>query len=537
MKESTTEKRVLCLQLPNWPIQRLLREQPELRHQPVVLYGKLGRQPRCVWACNELALAQGVRLGMPMVEAKRRFDGFQQAIDQAADLAALEQLAVQCQRFSPYCGVRPANPHRWGLDTLLLDIAKTAKFFGGETSLLQQVRDYFQQQGFYVRGVAAGNWATAWGLAVHVAYAALDQDQVAGDEHSWTIALTPTTEKSLIAALPVAALRVAEDTCQKLRELGIETIAQVQQLPAASLPARFGPELNVRLSEIAGQTSEKIEVCAAATTYHQWRNLEFPTVDLEVLQHHVRNLLEELLPPIAAKQSGVMSLLCQWFSAEAPPLETSLRLVQPVQSIDYLMQLLQLQWERVQLPGEINAVHVLIPAIAVDKPKQQWLFEDSEDTCLRNRSSLLDRLSSRLGADRVVQLRWQAQALPERQFVPRVRCLRQAKPTKTDKPLSAHSLRLLERPTRLYIEPQPLKASVERFLIPDSRFWVPAKFQANGRPQTVQQAVGPERIESQWWEGRWVRRDYYRIHTETSQRFWIYQEIGTGRWWLHGEFA
>jgi protein ImuB len=202
-----------------------------------------------------------------------------------------------------------------------------------------------------------------------------------------------------------------------------------------------------------------------------------------------------------------------------------------------LLQLLQLQWERLQLRGEINAVHVLIPSVAVDKPKQQWLFEDSEDTCLRNRSSLLDRLSSRLGAQRVIQLRWYAQALPERQFAPRMHYIRQAKHTKADPPTSSHALRLLERPTRLFSEPQRLQCSAERFQIAGSRFWVPAQFRTTGGNQTVQQAVGPERIESQWWEGRWVRRDYYRIHTESSQRFWIYQEIGTGCWWLHGEFT
>ncbi len=537
MSGNITEQRMLCVQLPNWSVQRLIRDQPDLRDQPVVLYGKSGRQPRCVWACNELAHAQGVRLGMPMVEAKRRSDGYQQAIDLAADSAALEQLAVQCQRFTPFCGVRPTNPHRSVLDTLLMDIGQTAKFFGGEDSLLLQVRDFFRQQGFQVRGVVARNWAAAWGLAVHVPYSTLDPDQIVGDEHSWLIGLDHTTESSLLGALPVSALRVAEDTCQKLGELGITNVAQVQKLPPASLPARFGPELSWRLSELAGHTSEKIEICAAATTYHQWRNLEFPTVDLEVLQHHVRALLQELLPSIIDKQSGVMSLLCQWFSAETPPLETSLRLVQPVQSVDYLMQLMLLQWERVQLPGEIHAVHVLIPSIAVDKPKQQWLFEDSEDTCLRNRSALLDRLSSRLGPERVVQWRWQAQALPERQFTPRVRCVRQVKPAKADKPASAQVLRLLERPTRLYDEPQPLQCSAERWELPSSRYWVPAKFLVAGRSQVVQQAIGPERIESQWWEGRWVRRDYYRVHTESSQRFWIFQEIGTGRWWLHGDFA
>jgi protein ImuB len=541
MSGASTDQRFLGVQLPNWPVQRLVRDQPELRQQPVVLYGKSGRQARCVWACNDLALAQGVRLGMPMVEAKRRFDGHQQAIDQAADLAALEQLAVQCQRFTPYCGVRPTNPHQPYLDTLLLDISKTVKFFGGEVGLLRQVHEFFQQEGLQVRGVVAGNWAAAWGLAVHVADSMLNSvlgsEHVVGDQASWLLAPPPAVAEAWLGVLPVAALRVAEDTCQKLSELGITTIAQVQKLPAASLPARFGPELSLRLSEFAGQTSEKIEICAAATTYHQWRNLEFPTVEIEVLHHHVRCLLQELLPPITDKQSGVMSLLCQWFSEDAAPLETSLRLVQPAQSIEYLLQLLQLQWERLQLPSEIRAVHVLIPSIAVDKPKQQWLFEESQDTCLRNRSSLLDRLSSRLGPDRVVQLRWQAQALPERQFAPRVRCLRQAKSKNADPPVTANAWRLLERPTRLYAQPQPLKGSTERFEISASRHWVPANFIANGGRHIVQSAVGPERIESQWWEGRWVRRDYYRVHTESSHRFWIFQEIGTGRWWLHGDFS
>ncbi|MBL8890110.1 MAG: DNA polymerase Y family protein [Planctomycetaceae bacterium] len=530
------DHRVLCIQLPNWPIQRLMRDQPELGQQPIVLYGKSGRQPRSVWACNDLALLQGVRLGMSMVEAKRRFDGYQQAIAQDEDLAALEQLAVQCQRFTPYSGIRPADPHRWGLDTLLLDITKTAKFFGGELGLLEQVYDFFRQLGFQVRGVVAGHWAAAWSLTVHGVDSSLPSDRRVGDKNSWLLALEPDVAVGLIGTLPVSALRIAEDTCQKLGELGITTIAQVQKLPAASLPARFGTELNLRLAELAGHTSEKIEVCQAATTYHQWRNLEFPTVELGVLQHHVRGLLQELLPPIIERQAGVMSLLCQWFSAEVPPLETSLRLVQPVQSIEYLLQLLQLQWERLVLRGEINAVHVLIPSIAVDKPQQQWLFEDSEDTCLRNRSSLLDRLSSRLGSDRVIQWRWQAQALPERQFAPRVRCVRQAK-FKQEGPVgSTHSFRLLERPTRLYVDPLPL-SSAERWEIPGSRFWVPALLRVNGRNQVVQHAVGPERIESQWWEGRWIRRDYFRVHTESGQRFWIYQEIGTGRWWLHGEFA
>lgn len=538
----TLVERVLCLHLPQWPMQRLCHEQPELRQQPVVLYGKSGRQARCVWACNELAREQGIQLGMPLMEAKRQFSGYVQAIDPEGDVAALEQLAIGCQRFTPYCGLRPANPHRPLLDTLLLDIGKTHKFFGGEAGVLEQVADYCQSLGYQVRGVIADHWAAAWALAVYGDLTALPdslvRDGPGPSDQAAFVAITGAAQQAAIGQLPIAALRVDADTCQKFADLGIERIEQVWQLPADSLPARFGSELNWRLAEMAGESKEKIQVCAAETTFHSWRNLEYPTTDVEVLQLHVRDLLAELLPRISALQSGVLSLECQWFIADRPPLHFSLRLVQPIQDSDYLQSLLQLQWERVQLPAEVKAVHVLIPLIAADKPQQQWLFADSADTRLRHRATLLDRLAARLGADHVLQKRWVPQALPERGFVPRVQVRRQtsAKPRGRQTTTQPHGL--LERPTRLYHPPRPLAhPAAQKFQLPGTTAWVPAVLSLPGNSQRVQQAVGPERIESQWWEGRWERRDYFRVQTETGERFWIFQEIGTGRWWLQGDFA
>ncbi len=86
--------------------------------------------------------------------------------------------------------------------------------------------------------------------------------------------------------------------------------------------------------------------------------------------------------------------------------------------------------------------------------------------------------------------------------------------------------------------PRPLaNPAAQKFQLPGTTAWVPAVLSLPGNSQRVQQAVGPERIESQWWEGRWERRDYFRVQTGTGERFWIFQEIGTGRWWLQGDFA
>jgi protein ImuB len=50
---------------------------------------------------------------------------------------------------------------------------------------------------------------------------------------------------------------------------------------------------------------------------------------------------------------------------------------------------------------------------------------------------------------------------------------------------------------------------------------------------------GPECIESGWWDGRDVARDYYVARSGQGERLWVFRnrrDAGTG-WFLHGWFA
>ena len=52
---------------------------------------------------------------------------------------------------------------------------------------------------------------------------------------------------------------------------------------------------------------------------------------------------------------------------------------------------------------------------------------------------------------------------------------------------------------------------------------------------------GPERIESGWWDGADVRRDYFVAENPRGEIVWIYRDhrygIDDGEWFLHGVFA
>jgi protein ImuB len=64
----------------------------------------------------------------------------------------------------------------------------------------------------------------------------------------------------------------------------------------------------------------------------------------------------------------------------------------------------------------------------------------------------------------------------------------------------------------------------------------PVWFSIGGQRHEVVKAHGPERIETAWWRGPTVRRDYYVVETSTGGRYWIFRRL-RGEWFLHGTFS
>ena len=53
----------------------------------------------------------------------------------------------------------------------------------------------------------------------------------------------------------------------------------------------------------------------------------------------------------------------------------------------------------------------------------------------------------------------------------------------------------------------------------------------------LQLETPPERIESGWWEGNDVRRDYHVASNAKGERYWIFQDRRSRAWYLHGVFS
>jgi len=87
-----------------------------------------------------------------------------------------------------------------------------------------------------------------------------------------------------------------------------------------------------------------------------------------------------------------------------------------------------------------------------------------------------------------------------------------------------------ERPVRLFARPQPID------VIAGANGGGPAWFRWRGDRRRVAWSVGPERIETGWWRGRQVCRDYYVVQDQEGGRFWMFRDRENRRWYLHGCF-
>jgi protein ImuB len=266
--------------------------------------------------------------------------------------------------------------------------------------------------------------------------------------------------------------------------------------------------------------------------------------------------------------------------------------------------------ETKRLPSCVERLTILVTLSGPLRTAQTPLFDyqsnAADSSTIRisgsSISRLIDSLSGRLGRDAVVGVKMEDDPLPEKAFT--VSSLTAASPGKFFSPLvvgakktanssphsranssranssranssranssrenssrantsAEHSWRkysrepspddAMRRPLSLLAEPVPLAVALTLengpFRWHASSPQLPSRLRFDGKIHLVVAHWGPERIETGWWKGPSIRRDYYRIETDQGRWWWIFRnlisrtetaETKRYRWMLHGRFA
>ena len=485
--------------------------------------------------CSARAKALGITPGVSLAEAtalagpsKLHSEGY----DPAADREALKEWAEWCRRFSPLVGLDAvAAP-----DCLLLDVTGLAHLFGGETALAAKVIHDFAHRGLVVRVAIADTIGAAWALA-H--FPANDQEiqNTPSTPHSplpthHSPNIPPGEVSPALHPLPVEALRLPDDVVDLLHQLGVYRIGQLESLPRSDLTARFGPRLLERWDQATGRLAEPIPAQPLTPEFGARWLLDHPTTRRETIEHVVEQLVGRVAQMLFRCGRGALRLECRLDCQSARGVEISVGLFQPSAAAGHLFGLIHMPLERARLPAPVEAVDVRAAVTAALERRQQELFSDGPPGGhARHLAGLVDRLSSRLGRRSAMRARLVVDAQPERayRYVPLVEGLSGRRSRRGTSSRTGES-DLPPRPLRLLRQPMPLAAVS---IMPDGP---PLRFHLRYQEHRIAQSWGPERIETGWWRGRPVRRDYYRIETTTGRRYWLFRDLGNGRWFLHGTF-
>ena len=253
--------------------------------------------------------------------------------------------------------------------------------------------------------------------------------------------------------------------------------------------------------------------------------LEYPAESRELIECVVCELIHAIAPALAERQLGAVELTCRLDVAPGRPVLLHVGLFRPSADPRHLWDLLRMQLEQAALRGPVGRFTLAAPLTAPLENRQRELFVGNRDEAARQGELLIDRLSSRLGDQAVLRPELTADPLPERDArLPAVaeRKRRGGSPAR-------HAA--TQRPLLLMTPPAALEVLA---IAPDGP---PMSFRWNGEQHVVAHSWGPERIESGWWRGPSVRRDYYRVETKSGQRYWLFRRLPGGQWYLHGEFA
>lgn len=480
----------LCIELPHLSVESF--GDAKTSERPLII-----SEAGTVIDCNHQALRYGIKIGMTPAAAHALAEGLHhhpRAMQN--EQKRLEQLATWAGQFTSRVSLHPPS-------ALMLEIGASLHYFHGLEPLRQQIAKGLHKLG-------------------HRAMMGIAPTPTAARLMARSGKTKPIMQRSeladALATLPVDVLELDHRQTLALQGLGCRCIGDIRALPAAGALRRLGKALIHSLQKAYG---ERPDPRADWTPPAQFcSDIQFldPVTNVQQLYPGMRQLIETLCADLRRRDAGVMRLRFTLSQQGSETLPLTLGMIRPCRDPKHMCLLLERRLERLSIKDGVLGMTLragrfyamqgsserldLISDDAVNEPNITW-------------EPLVEALDNRLGSDCVKTLATRSEHRPERAW----RYIRPgAEQTNQHQPSQAPA----PRPFWLLPHPRPLRCR-------------------QGRPMYHGALIlehGPERIESGWWDGGDVARDYYQARNRQGQKLWVFRERrGERGWYLHGIFA
>ncbi|SDI14616.1 Y-family DNA polymerase [Pseudomonas panipatensis] len=467
-----------CILFPQLAMDAALRGRADAASPLALLAGP--PQKRVLQAVNPAARRLGLKPGQSLTAAR--------ALSREFTCAEYDLTAVgHCQDLLAAWGYGfSSQVSQHYPRALLLEVHSSLALFGPWPRLEARLRAELAELGFRHRISAAPNPAAARVLSnAGDGLAVLDSHELPG----------------ILGRLPLERAGLPRELVTSLSRMGLRNLRQLLELPRDALAKRFPADLLRHLDSLLGLRPMALEFYRPADRFEARIELNFDVESHQALLFPLRRLTADLAAYLAGRDSGVQRFELHLEHHGRADTCLPVGLLSAERDPAMLFELTRGRLEQLQLPAAVHAVRLLASELPTFAPAHRQLFNERPQQALPW-EQLRERLRARLGDEAVHGLSALAEHRPEQAWQPR----------ESAKPIALPPCG--PRPGWLLTEPRPLRESMPRIL------------------------AGPERIESGWWDGADLRRDYYLVETRSGQRAWVYRPVGSeGPLLLHGWFA
>jgi protein ImuB len=403
-----------------------------------------------------------------------------------AERAALEVLALWALQWSSQVSMDPAAGHG---PALWIEIGASGRLFGGHAALRERIAADLAPLGYTHRLGAA---PTPWGAAL-LARAGLA-----------TVATTRSQLRQQLAPLPLTLLALPDESLAALQDAGLQCIGELLALPAAAIAQRFGPGASLYLHRLCGAVRAPLRMVRAPQRFTSRCEFADPLTDTTALLFPLQRLLAGLQGFLRSRDRAVQryTLCLEHHRRAATRLEIGL--ARPGRDAAQLLALARERLAASTLGAPVHGLGIEAHELLQPLVLQGDLFSRAAQHT-EQLQQVIDRLAARLGESAVQTLRSAADHRPERAW--RMSTASIAAPATAPEAAPA--------PLRpCWLLPEPLHIDTPQELL-----------------------AGPERIESGWWDGADIARDYYLARGADGAQLWVFHDLRNGAWCVHGLWA
>lgn len=387
-------------------------------------------------------------------------------------------------------------------DALLLEVRGSLALFGGVEALL----------------AALAARTAALGLTSQLALAPTPRAALALSRLGMSpvpVVMNPERLVGVLAPLPLAVLRWPAERLARLESMGVRTIGEALRLPRAGFAKRFGRDALATLDQLVGRVAELRVPFSAREWFRARCEPAYELSEHTTVLRYLQPLLDDLERYLRRRQQAVteLQLRLRHRAAMAVPASTTvvLRLAAAQLDAAALAALLAEHLARVELPAPVIRIELRSGALQplhAETPSL-WRAGEHGGAAGRESTTLIEQLRARLGPDAVYGLCLVPEHRPEKAWAI-------AEPDLAA-PQSLPAVgRHLRRPLWLLRQPEWLQHGLQGLTLLE----------------------GPECIETGWWDGGDVTRDYYVARDAAGAQLWIFRERNAPRAWrLQGVFG